>query len=54
MTFWFSGSEFSCELEFNKKQDLFKKFEILEIHFYKLKNDVSYEVTESENSSFSK
>ena len=49
INFWFSGTQFSCELEFNSSQNLFKSLQNVEVHFSKLAA-LDFEVSEAENS----
>lgn len=32
-TFWFSGTEFSSQIEFNSEQELYESVENIELHF---------------------
>lgn len=52
INFWFSGNQFSCEVDFNDSQSTFKCLENLEIRFKKLLA-FDFEVAEVENSEFS-
>ena len=50
ISFWFSGSEFSTEMEFNSEQNFFKSLKNIEIHFKLLKDRDQYEISQKENS----
>jgi hypothetical protein len=49
LNFWFSGSQFSCEIDFNSTQTIFRGLANLEIRFKKLAA-LDFEVAETENS----
>ena len=50
ISFWFSGKEFSSEIEFNEEQNFFKEIKNLKIIFKKLNSDFGYKIKDSENS----
>jgi hypothetical protein len=54
ISFWFSGKEFSSEIEFNEDQKIFKEVKNLKIVFKKLKNASTYRVKDTENSAIVK
>lgn len=49
LSFWFSGNQFSCEIEFNSSQTAFKSLANIDIKFKKL-HSLDFEVGEVENS----
>lgn len=49
LSFWFSGNQFSCEIDFNASQTVFKTLANLEVKFKKLVA-LDFEVGETENS----
>lgn len=52
INFWFSGNQFSCEIDFNSSQNIFKSLQNVEIKFKKL-IAFDFEVSEVENSEYS-
>lgn len=50
ISFWFSGKEFSSEIEFNEDQNIFSEIKNIKIIFKKLQSSDQYKIKDTENS----